>query len=380
MSILPIEILMTEAEVIASLKQHLMMKGWEDREKIKEILVDAHHSNMNSSYAKKLEPMSHIWINNQRPDVVCLFEQSNQPVIGAFEVKKSSDDWQKGLGQARHYKDGVHYSVLAFPGRKGKKADGLIRQADELGVGVWVYESKNWEIILPARKPQPQPWIMVNVLETVQGIHTANRIQLNSPINYLLVPFFRLLYSDLDVGKCLIEMRELKEGVATHAFKGAVGLGLVDSSGQLRPKGRSLAELMIALGFKDTTGLPLKGSQQRLKHFHEGLGTLAKIMFLDLPVVRLLTSVLEGLTSPINTIELAGLMVQKDHSLTHNTLFQISDQTIRKDFVPEDFNPSFVFKLKQNLWHAGILRFKAHHSSGKKGSIYQPQDDFWQLE
>ena len=49
-------------------------------------------------------------------------------------------------------------------------------------------------------------------------------------------------------------------------------------------------------------------------------------------------------------------------------------------FVPEDFNPSFVFKLKQNLWHAGILRFKAHHSSGKRGSIYQPQDDFWQLE
>ena len=73
---------MTEAEVITSLKQHLMMKGWEDSEKIKEILVDAHHSNMNSPYAKKLEPMSHIWINNQRPDVVCLFEQSNQPVIG----------------------------------------------------------------------------------------------------------------------------------------------------------------------------------------------------------------------------------------------------------------------------------------------------------
>ncbi len=44
------------------------------------------------------------------------------------------------------------------------------------------------------------------------------------------------------------------------------------------------------------------------------------------------------------------------------------------------YNPSTVFKLKQNLWHAGLLSTKAHASAGKRATGYQPEEDVWALE
>jgi hypothetical protein len=41
------------------------------------------------------------------------------------------------------------------------------------------------------------------------------------------------------------------------------------------------------------------------------------------------------------------------------------------------FNPSAVFKLKQNLWHAGLLSSRVHESSGKKSVDYRPDEDLW---
>jgi hypothetical protein len=46
----------------------------------------------------------------------------------------------------------------------------------------------------------------------------------------------------------------------------------------------------------------------------------------------------------------------------------------------EAYNPSTVFKLKQNLWHAGLVREKAHISAGASGGSYRPMDDLWALE
>lgn len=44
------------------------------------------------------------------------------------------------------------------------------------------------------------------------------------------------------------------------------------------------------------------------------------------------------------------------------------------------YNPSTVFKLKQNLWHAGVILTKAHPSAGSMGAEYLPERDEWSLE
>jgi hypothetical protein len=53
---------------------------------------------------------------------------------------------------------------------------------------------------------------------------------------------------------------------------------------------------------------------------------------------------------------------------------------IRPDMSGGAYNATTVFKLKQNLWHSGLLATGAHSSAGGRSSDFCPEEDVWALE
>jgi hypothetical protein len=164
-----------------------------------------------------------------------------------------------------------------------------------------------------------------------------------------------------------------------HAVVGAQTLRLVDADLAPTAEGRAVADLLRAVKFAPEAD---HSKRQRLFEVNAAIAAVARLVLLQQPAVRLILRTLAVAGGPLTAPQLLDLSYRADPTLA-GALF-LGDPSRALDQVPlldgADYNPSTVYKLKQNLWHAGLLATKAHPFAGGKASRYEPSDDVWALE
>lgn len=207
----------------------------------------------------------------------------------------------------------------------------------------------------------------------------GRRLQLNYPLNYLVVPYLRLRERGLPVLDLLSKYwghRLGAEGSQKHALNGAYALDLVNAQGETTEIGLAVAQLMVGIGF-DVTSAPDR--HERLADASPPLAAIARLLLMRLPTVQLVQQALQ--ICPDKACFVPDLL-DRAHMLNRvvaNYLF-ISSVPIGDCVSGANFVNSTVFQFKQVLWHAGILRTKAHWSAGKRADVYLPYEDLWGLE
>jgi hypothetical protein len=369
----------SEAEVVQSLKRHLLTEGLKSQ-RVTSIVVDSDGSYTKSKYRSLLEPMASLRINGYRIDTICGVQLESQPLICGFEVKPRFEEWRQGVSQAANYRSAVHQAYLAIPIDSKKSTNDLERQARQLGVGVLLRDNKRWhEAVLP-EEPRPLPSKVDITQRLLEGVPLARRLQLNHPLNYLVVAHLRALYPSDSLEPLLATYwSDLgSAGTRRHAIDGAQSLGLIDNDGHLTVDGAIVADLMREMRFSTETR-PSK--RARLAEVAPQIAVVARVCLLRQPIVRLVLETLQRAPSVgVSINDLIRLARDRDRLLSDALFLSNPDLESIENLRSEDFNPSTVFKFKQVLWHAGLLATKAHASAGGKRDDYTPGDDIWQLD
>ena len=367
-----------EARVVAALKRHL--QGGSLGLAPDAIVVDAHPAYVASRHASFLEPMARLAIGSVRADLICSSGPASARTVTGFEVKPATGDWRQGLGQARSYRGGVHHSWLAIEGDARQLADGAAEQARELGVGLLVLDTRgDWHPLVRPTEPLPRPALLGSALSVLEGVPIARRLQLNHPLNYLAVAFVAHVAPP---GASLMEELGRRwsslgsDGTRRHAITGAATIGLVDAAGALTLKGRTAAELMLALGFDAANPPPARA---RLCEAAPGLGAVVRFVLLHNPAIDLILRALARQPGPVALPQLALAAAAIDPALAAALFLADPAAELRPDLPPAAWNNSTVFKLKQVLWHAGLVATKRHRSAGGTGTNYDPASDLWEL-
>jgi hypothetical protein len=368
-----------EAQVVHALKRHLLDAGLAGVVPNR-ILVDADPSYMLSRFARELEPMARVEVGGGRPDLLCSLDRTGGALVTGFEVKASSRDWLQGLVQARRYRAGVHHSFLALPGRPTDLAREAGTMARETGVGVLVLSDGTWHEVVKPADPTPQPWTLGPTAGALEGVPLARQLQLNHPLNYLIVPF---LAATLGAGRNLWEELEASwpdlgsPGTRRHAVVGATTLRLVDANLHPTAEGSAVTDLLLALGF---TPQARPSKRARLADAAPAVAAIARFVFLQQPAVRLLLRSLVEAGRPASLPQLAMMASRLDPPLGGALFLADPSAEIRPDMSGGAYNATTVFKLKQNLWHSGLLATGAHSSAGGRSSDFCPEEDVWALE
>ncbi len=368
-----------EANVVRALKRHLLAGGLAGVVPSR-ILVDADPSYMRSRFASELEPMARVDVGGGRPDLLCSAERADGPVITGFEVKAFSRDWLQGLAQARRYRAGVHHSFLALPGRPADLERDAGIMARESGVGILVLHDDAWQIVVKPADPTPLPWRLAPTIGALEGVPLVRQLQLNHPLNYLIVPY---LASTLRGGRSLLEELEARwtdlgsPGTRRHAIVGAASLRLIDADLHPTAEGSAVADLLMAVGFTPESR-PAK--RVRLSEASPAVAAIARFVFLHQPAIRLLLRSLAEAGRPVSLPVLAMAAVRLDPPLGGALFLADPSTDVRPDMPGAAYNPTTVFKLKQNLWHAGLLANRAHSSAGGRAADFLPEQDIWSLE
>ncbi|MFL5343358.1 MAG: hypothetical protein ACJ8AT_01100 [Hyalangium sp.] len=343
------------------------------------ILVDAHPSYVHSVAKGALEPFARLRIGGVRADLVGSIGTQDSSTIVGIEVKADLRDWQKGLAQARTYRDGVHYAYFAarVKGREPARND-VERFAREFGVGVLLAERDDWKQIIAPNDPLPHPALLQSTANLLEGVPVARRLQLNHPLNYLVVPYFAAESSSSLLEHMAASWPDLgSDATRRQAIVGASTLGLLDHDGRLTLEGRNVADLLRAVGFDPRSSRLNK--RARLLDVAPGCAAVARTVFLRQPAVRLVLDVLQSVQRPLTVVELARAALEQAPVLAASVFLADPASTLAASPGGDAFNPSAVFKLKQNLWHAGLLATGAHESSGKRAIDYRPDEDCWVL-
>jgi hypothetical protein len=102
-------------------------------------------------------------------------------------------------------------------------------------------------------------------------------------------------------------------------------------------------------------------------------------VFIQQPSIRLIIRALADGKGSLTLPDLLAAVARIDHRLG-TTLFLCNPSSeIHPGLPGAAFVPSTVFKLKQNLWHAGFLETPRHSSSGKRAEEFLPNQDLWKL-
>jgi hypothetical protein len=369
-----------EALVIRSLKQHLAQRGL-PLGRFTSILVDAHPSYVHSAASSALEPFARLKIGSVRADLVGSVGERDSSTIVGIEVKPDLRDWQKGVAQARTYRDGVHYAYFAARAKTREPVrHDVERLARELGVGVLLADHDEWTQTVAPSDPLPRPALLQLATHLLEGVPVARRLQLNHPLNYLVVPYFAANPSS---GALLERMAAAwpdlgSDATRRHAIAGATTLGLLNHNGGLTLEGRNVADLLRAVGFDP--GATRLNKRARLLEVSPGCATVARTVFLRQSAVRLVLDVLRTEQRPLSVVELTREALARSPVIAASVFLADPGASLATSPGGESFNPSAVFKLKQNLWHAGLLSLGAHASSGKRAVDYRPEADLWAME
>ncbi|WP_241758754.1 hypothetical protein [Pyxidicoccus parkwayensis] len=361
------------------MKQHLLRRGLQGA-RVGRILVDADPAYVRSPYASRLEPMTRLSLEEARPDILCSLDQTSGRLVAGIEVKAANGDWKKGMTQAHQYRMGVHHAWLAIPDRAGDIVRSATSMARDTGVGLLVLQSEQWQEVLPPVDPRPTPRIVSHAAAMLEGTPVARSLQLNHPLNYLAVTFIadRMNPASSLMDELARQWRDLSRADSRRlAISGAMTLGLIDLDGQPTVEGRSVADLLEALGFDPARSYD---KRKRLTEVDPALAAVARFVLLRQPAVRLVYRTLAERGGKLKLPALAIQAAQEDAALAGALFLADPSGQPMTTLDGSAYNPSTVFKLKQNLWHAGLLSTKAHVSAGKRATDYEPDEDVWALE
>jgi hypothetical protein len=368
-----------EARVVYSLKQHLLSQGL-GRGRVSEVIVDADGAYQASPHAKALEPMATVWIDGFRPDLLCTVSRDSTSMVAGFEVKADAVDWPKGLTQACVYRNGVHHSYLAIPFSPGDRTRGLEQQARERGVGVLQLDGTAWREAVAPAEPRPLPAKLQATSLALAGVPAARKWQLNHPLNYLVVPYLRMLDGETPLISLMEKHWPDLQAVSSrgYAIEGARILGLIDVDGGLTPQGATVADLLQSLGFV-TSSRPAKRS--RLADAAPPIAAVARAVLLGQPAVNLVVETLRRV--PGGSLEIAELLAaaaRRDEMLARALFLRDPERNLDTPLRPSDFRSLTVFQFKQALWHAGITATKAGPGAGAGAAKYRTDKDIWTLD
>ncbi len=368
--------LASEAEVVHSLKTHLLERGLQGL-LVGDVLVDSQPSYLQSKFARSLEPVGRVPIEGAYPDLLCTLLRPTWPSVVGFEVKPTMGDWVMGLAQARRYRRGVHYAYLALPGSAANRE--LEETARGDGIGLLLRVDREWREVLAPNQPLPQPWTVGSVVAALQGIPVTRRLQLNHPLNYLVVPWLAVSFPRESVLDAMTKhWPDLQsEGTRRHAIEGASVLGLIDTSGRPTLEGLTTAELLSAVGFSVSTRID---KRLRLAEAAPAVAAVARAVLLRQAAVRLVLDTLRHAARPLPVPRLFLAARQTDEFLARSLFLADPSRNDLEHLEGVAFNASAVFKFKQVLWHAGLLATKAHSSSGRKAAAYDAAADAWALD
>jgi hypothetical protein len=349
---------------------------------VSEIVVDADGSYKNSRLARELEPMAAVRIGAYRPDLVCMAQTVHGPLVVAFEVKADLSLWQKGITQARSYRSGVHHAYLALPGEgPAHHRRTLEEDAGEGGVGVLYMGDQGWLERMAPRDPRPVPWELENTAAALRGIPAIRHLQLNHPLNYLVVPVLRVLRPDLSPFEALVaSWPDLPaEGSRIYAVQGAQSLGLLDGNHELTVDGAVAADLLLELGFRPDRRID---KRSRLATVEPGIAAVARSVLLRQPAVQLVFETLLGAPRHrLAAVELYFHARERNEVLAGILFLSDPGRDLPSGAPPPgSFNASTPHKLRQALYHAGILRQGKHRTAGGAAVAYRPDQDVWELD
>lgn len=368
-----------EARVVYSLKQHLLAEGLRGG-RVSEVIVDADGAYQASPHAKALEPMATIWIDGFRPDLVCSVKLESCSMVAGFEVKADIGDWPKGLTQARVYRNGVHHAFLAVPFSSNGRSRALEQEARDSGIGVLMLDGSRWRETVPPADPRPLPSKLQVTSLALEGVPAARKLQLNHPLNYLVVPFLRLLDGETSLSCLLATHWPDLQAVSSrrYAIEGARILGLIDLDGQLTPKGATIADLLQGVGFTPESR-PAK--RLRLADAAAPVAAVARAVLLGQPTVSLVVETLRrSRHGSLGISDLLAAAAQRDEVLARALFLRNPERDLKPTFDPFDFRTAAVFQFKQILWHGGILATKAELGAGAGAANYRPDRDEWGLD
>jgi hypothetical protein len=366
----------SEAEVIDSLKEHLLDQGLQGY-RVGDVLVDAHPAYTSSRFSQRLEPTARIPIGSVYPDMLCTLERPDRPAIIGFEVKASGAELTGGVGQASRYRQGVHYAYLAFPGRAANKE--LEALAHRNGVGLLLRVNNSWSEVLRPDDPLPLPWMAESVAAALRGVPVVRRLQLNHPLNYLVVPWLAVRFPQVELMRAMEQHWPDLGSLSSrkHAIDGAMALGLLDMDAKPTLDGLTTADLLSSAGFPPTQ--PIK-KRCRLTEVAPAVAAVARVVLLRQATVRLIIDTLRGAAKPLSTPDLFRAARRSNSLLASALLLSDASRGEAEHFEGVDFNPSVVFKFKQALWHAGLLSTPIHESAGKRAVDYEAAADMWAFD
>ncbi|HEX8820812.1 MAG TPA: hypothetical protein VF794_12865 [Archangium sp.] len=371
----------SEAEVVDSLKTHLLEQGLQGY-RVGNVLVDAHPAYTHSRFIQRLEPTARIPIGGAYPDMLCTLARPDRSAIIGFEVKASGAASNGGVGQASQYRRGVHYAYLAFPGRAANQE--LKALASRNGVGLLLRDDNRWNEVLRPDDPLPLPWTADSVAAALHGVPAVRRLQLNHPLNYLVVPWLAVSFPQVGVLRAMEQhWPDLRSASSRkHALDGAMALGLLDMGGRLTLEGLTTADLLSSAGFPPTRPID---KRRRLVESAPAVAAVARVVLLRQATVRLIVDTLRTVTKPLSTPELFLAARHLDLLLASTLLLSDPSRGEEKHLKAEhfkgvDFNPSVVFKFKQALWHAGLLSTPIHKSAGRGAADYEAAADIWAFD
>jgi hypothetical protein len=344
------------------------------------VIVDADASYQASSHAKALEPMATVWIDGFRPDLVCSVRRDSYSMVAGFEVKADVADWPKGLTQAGVYRNGVHHAFLALPFTRKERIRSLEQEARDRGIGVLQLDGSEWREAVAPADPRPLPWKLQATSLALAGVPAARKLQLNHPLNYLVVPYLRLLDGDSPLLALLErhwpDLRQVSS--RSYAIEGARVLGLIDADGGLTPQGATVADLLQGVGFA-TSSRPAK--RLRLADAAAPVAAVARAVLLGQPAVSLVVETLRRTPGgSLGIVELLAAAARRDEMLARALFLRDPERDLDRPLLAADFRSGTFFQFKQILWHAGICATKAVAGAGGGAGRYQPDGDIWELD
>jgi len=365
-----------EAEIVGSLKKHLLREGLNGAP-VERIVVAADGTFIRWSQENDdcLEPIANVRIGQSKPDLVCEVASAEERTVVAFEVKARPD--VGAVAQALAYRSGTHQSYVAFPDGRGTTTVQAL--ASKSGVGLLVRVEKSWSPVLVAPRPTPEPARLAEVESLLRGASVARRLQLNHPLNYLAATLVAAAGGKGGLNERLQEAYPVlsSSGTIRHAIEGAKTLGLVDWAEGATAEGRAYADIVLSSGYRLSS--PLK-KNRRLVEEQPLLGAVARSVLLRQSAVQLVVEALrqKGGSALISDLAEVALELRPDLGAA---VFLLGDPDTRPVKLGSgDFNPSAAFKLKQNMWHAGVLATKAHPTAAKSATEYRFDLDRWTLD
>jgi hypothetical protein len=300
-------------------------------------------------------------------------EDHGTDAIAGFEVKADIDH-EKGLIQASRYREGVHEAYLCVPGTTGQSQEWLSPLARDLGIGLITVWERGLDLQIEPARLRPHPAEVLATRHNLLGEMTLPAFNLNQPLHYIAALVACATHAQPR------EALQLEWGMNASLYRdamhGARALGLVQGETPTL-RGLSYADILCAVGFDLRTDRRLTRHHRRTARDAPNLAAVLRRILLDHPAVDLIVQSLRRVGGPVTIEQLANQAHMIDAGMARAVFRPLPA-------VPEggwDIPTHTTFQLKAMMYDTGLIdsRLALGAGQGRKGDVYNPGNDLWQL-